>query len=765
MIQSHILGFPRIGVQREMKKAVEAYWRKEISLTALEKVGHTIESANWKIQAEAGLDFVTVGDFAWYDHVLDMSVLLGVIPERFSRSADLNTMFCMARGQAPGVAETTACEMTKWFNTNYHYIVPEFQTNQSFNLSSEKLLRSIQQAQSEGHRVKPVLLGPLSYLWLGKAKEESLNKLALLDQLLPVYNQLLSQLSQHNIEWVQFDEPILTLDLPVEWQQAFVAVYQKLAFKNILVATYFGSIQDHLAVVKQLPVQGLHIDLTSAPQQLSDILAIWPKEKVLSLGVINGRNIWKADSNQVFETLQKVQEARGENVWVSSSCSLLHSPVDLDAEVQLETEIKNWLSFAKQKTQEVALLAKGLQQGSAAIADALSQNSAAIQSRKNSPRIHNSQVQQRIRNLVTGEYGKRKAPYAERAKAQRAVLQLPLLPTTTIGSFPQTQEIRKIRQDFKTNKINSETYQTLIQQEIQSVVAEQEKLGLDVLVHGEPERNDMVEYFGELLEGFVFTQNGWVQSYGSRCVKPPVIFGDVSRPRAMTVEWSQYAQSLTTRLMKGMLTGPTTILSWSFVRDDQPLAETALQIALALRDEVQDLEKAGIKVIQIDEPAFREALPLQRKDWQEYLDWSVLAFRVASSGVENQTQIHTHMCYSEFNDVIDAIAKLDADVITIESSRSQMELLKAFETFDYPNEMGPGVYDIHSPRVPSKAEIAEHIEKALNHIPLQRLWVNPDCGLKTRHWPEVIQALTHMVEAAKLVRTQHAAQTESALIG
>ncbi|EKD55446.1 MAG: hypothetical protein ACD_60C00007G0010 [uncultured bacterium] len=757
---SHILGFPRIGAHRELKKAVEAYWRGELSKADLEKTGRDIRETHWKIEAEAGLSFVTVGDFSWYDHVLDTSAMLGVVPERFgalNKTVDLDTIFCMARGQAPNTKETAASEMTKWFNTNYHYIVPEFSENQTFQLATDTLFKTIDEAQKLGHKVKPVILGPLSFLWLGKNKNPEFNPLSLLNNLLPIYNQIFSEFKKRNIAWVQVDEPILVLDLPEEWQNAFVTAYNQLNFQEVrsLLSTYFGSVKDNLHFIRQLPVQGLHIDLCSDQEQWKEVISVLPNDKIISLGVINGRNIWAADLSKALALLQDAKKELGERLWVGSSCSLLHVPVDLDEETELDQEIKNWLSFAKQKVHEIVLLANGLNQGEESIAASLAKNKEVISSRAHSARIHDKEVDERVKK-VDEEFSQRKNPYAKRAVKQRELLKLPYLSTTTIGSFPQTQEIRKIRQDFKSKKIDHETYTQKIKEQIAYVIQKQESLGLDVLVHGEAERNDMVEYFGELLNGFAFTKNGWVQSYGSRCVKPPIIYGDVKRPHAMTVEWIRYAQSLTNRYVKGMLTGPVTILAWSFVRDDQSWADTALQIALALRDEVNDLEKAGIKIIQIDEPAFREALPLKKKDWQHYLDWAVLSFRMASSGVSDHIQIHTHMCYSEFNDVVDAIAALDADVITIESSRSHMELLEAFENFAYPNEIGPGVYDIHSPRIPSLEEVIARLEKALQYIPVARLWVNPDCGLKTRNWPEVEGALQTMVNAAKLLRKKYA---------
>lgn len=757
--QSHILGFPRIGSHRQAKKAVEAYWREEISQTELEKIGYQIQEYNWKIQADAGLDYITVGDFSWYDHVLDTSAMLGVVPERFGSingQVGLNTIFCMARGQAPQVKETTACEMTKWFNTNYHYIVPELTQDQNFHLATEYLFNAIDRAIKLGYRAKPVLLGPLSFLWLAKIKGQPFNKLTLLKKLLPVYQEIINRFKAKKIELVQIDEPILILDLPKDWQQAFVDTYKQLDFNKtqVLLATYFGDLEENLNIVNQLPVYGVHVDVSANPNLLPKIAAKISADKIISAGIINGRNIWKANLTELTAILQETAKSVGSRLWVATSSSLLHVPVDLDNEPKLDIEIKNWLAFAKQKISEVVLLTRILNQGGSAFLAELAANQQAIQSRQTSIRIHRAAVRQRIENL-NAQSAERQNAYARRAEVQNLALKLPLFPTTTIGSFPQTQEIRTLRQDLRAGKIKLADYNRKIQGQIDIVIKQQEALDLDVLVHGEPERNDMVEYFGELLQGFAFTSNGWVQSYGSRYVKPPIIYGDVSRPEPMTVEWIKYAQSLTQRPVKGMLTGPVTILSWSFVRDDQSHAATALQIALALRDEVVDLERAGVRVIQIDEPAFREALPLRKNQWQHYLDWAVHSFRVASSGVRDETQIHTHMCYSEFNDVIDSIAKLDADVITIESSRSDMELLKAFEVFSYPNEIGPGVYDIHSPRIPSSEEVLAHLENAARYVPIKRLWVNPDCGLKTRGWPEVKQALTNMVNAAKLLRNKY----------
>ncbi len=761
-ICTHILGYPRIGGQRELKKAVESYWKRELTALQLEEIEKKIKENNWKIQSEAGLSYVTVGDFANYDHVLDTSILLGNIPERFidkNVEINLNTVFCMARGQAPLYKSTRACEMTKWFNTNYHYIVPEFIKGQEFIISLNSLFDQIEHANSLGYKTKPVLIGPLTYLWLGKSIDKDFNKLDLLEKLTQAYNEIFKQLSLKNIDWIQLDEPILSLEISEEWKNAFATTYKNLSFKNlkILLTTYFSSVEENLDLINKLPIHGLHVDLCSAPQQLKTILKTFSKDKILSLGIINGRNIWKADILKITNELQEAKKIFGQNLWLASSCSLLHSPVDLEQEFKLDGEIKNWLAFAKQKVGEIKLCADNLNNNLSDIGKIkLKEVNEALKDRRVSKRVHSEEVKKRISQISLND-SERESKYSERALKQREILKLPLFPTTTIGSFPQTQDIRSIRQKLKSGKIDLETYTQEIRNHILESITKQEALNIDVLVHGEAERNDMVEYFGELLEGFVFTSHGWVQSYGSRCVKPPIIFGDVSRPKPMTTEWAKYSQSLTKRPVKGMLTGPVTILSWSFVRDDQPAQETALQIAFALRDEVNDLENAGIKIIQIDEPAFREALPLKKSEWQEYLNWAVNCFRVSASGVKDSTQIHTHMCYSEFNDIIKSIADLDADVITIECSRSNMELLEAFENYSYPNEIGPGVYDIHSPRIPEKSDIKNLLENALKYIPADRLWINPDCGLKTRNWPEVEIALKNMTEAAKDLRKKYEA--------
>ena len=771
MALSHSLGFPRIGADRELKKALEAHWKGELDEAGLQAVGRTLRAAHWQLQKDAGIDLLPVGDFAWYDQVLTHSLSFGVIPERF-RPADgkpsLDTLFAMARGAVGNKSSQNACcagahaqEMTKWFDTNYHYLVPEFGVDQQFRLSWEQLFEEVDEAHALGYRVKPVLIGPLTYLWLGKAKGtdsegKSFDKLDLLERLLPVYGEILQRLAAQGVEWVQIDEPILALDLPQAWKNAFERAYNLLQREpgKKLIATYFAGLEDNLGLAASLPVDGLHIDLVRAPEQFPTILDRLPAYKVLSLGVVNGRNVWRTDLHKVLEILQEAQARLGERLWVAPSCSLLHSPVDLSREDQLDAELKSWLAFAVQKCEEVALLTRALNDPQDdRVQAALAASRAVQESRAQSPRIHKPAVQARL-NAITAADSQRRSPFASRIEQQRARLQLPALPTTTIGSFPQTAAIRLARQAYKAGKLSQAEYTEAMYSEIRHAVEVQEHLGLDVLVHGEAERNDMVEYFAEQLDGYAFTRFGWVQSYGSRCVKPALIYGDLSRPKAMTVAWIGYAQSLTQKVMKGMLTGPVTMLMWSFARDDIPREQQARQLALAIRDEVVDLESAGIKIVQIDEAAFREGLPLRKAQWQGYLNWATEAFRLCASGVRDETQIHTHMCYSEFNDVIESIAAMDADVITIETSRSDMELLEAFERFDYPNDIGPGVYDIHSPRVPDSSEMAKLLRKAAQRIPVERLWVNPDCGLKTRAWPETEAALVNMVAAARQLRTE-----------
>ncbi|MBG5949372.1 5-methyltetrahydropteroyltriglutamate--homocysteine S-methyltransferase [Proteus terrae] len=752
-IRNHTLGFPRIGLDRELKKAQENYWAGKISQEELVAVGKALRARHWQQQADAGVELLPVGDFAWYDQVLGTSLLLGNVPPRHRNedgSLDLDTLFRVARGRAPTGKPVAASEMTKWFNTNYHYIVPEFQQGQSFTLAWKELLEEVDEALALGHKVKPVLLGPVTYLWLGKVKGPEFDRLTLLKDILPIYQQVISVLKEKGIEWVQIDEPALVLDLPVEWQNAYQTAYQALTGQvKLLLTTYFDGISHHLDIIKNLPVNGLHVDISAGQDDLQHLHQALPKDWVLSLGAINGRNVWKADLSTRYQQVIALKNKRP--LWIGTSCSLLHSPIDLNAETKLDDEVKSWFAFAVQKCEEVALLANALNAPDGEYDEQLAQYSAPIRQRQHSTRVHNATVEARLQ-AIEAQDSERNSPYTQRAEVQRARFNLPLWPTTTIGSFPQTTEIRTVRLDFKKGRIDTAAYRTNISEHIKQAITEQENLGLDVLVHGEAERNDMVEYFGEHFDGYVFTQNGWVQSYGSRCVKPPVIIGDISRPEAITVDWATYAQSLTEKPVKGMLTGPVTILCWSFPREDVTRETIAKQIALALRDEVDDLQKAGIGIIQIDEPALREGLPLRRNEWQAYLDWAVDAFKLSAAVADDETQIHTHMCYCEFNDIMDSIAALDADVITIETSRSDMELLEAFEYFDYPNEIGPGVYDIHSPNVPNVEWIVGLLRKAQSRIPAERLWVNPDCGLKTRGWPETRAALANMVEAAKYLR-------------
>jgi 5-methyltetrahydropteroyltriglutamate--homocysteine methyltransferase len=768
MALAHNLGFPRIGADRELKKALEAYWKGDLDQTALQSVGRELRAAHWRLQKDAGIDLLPVGDFAWYDQVLTHSLTFGVIPERFAGVTNekglptLDTLFAMARGASSaccggnhGTAQY-AQELTKWFDTNYHYLVPEFTRDQHFKLSWEQLFEEVDEATALGYTVKPVIIGPLTYLWLGKAKGDSFDKLELLDRLLPIYGEILGRLAGQGVEWVQIDEPILSLDLPQDWKNAFERAYHSLQYSPLkkLIATYFGGLEDNLGLAVALPVAGLHVDLVRAPEQLPALLDRLPTYKVLSLGVVNGRNVWRCDLEAAREGLLEAQLRFADNLWVAGSCSLLHSPVDLEREDQLDAELKSWLAFAKQKCNEISILSTALNDPQAERVQTAFAESRAVQlSRQHSPRIHKPEVQARVA-AITAADSQRQSAFAERIDLQRARLNLPAFPTTTIGSFPQTASIRLARQSWKQGKLSANDYHDAMRAEIRHAVNTQERLGLDVLVHGEAERNDMVEYFAEQLDGYAFSRFGWVQSYGSRCVKPAVIVGDLSRPQAMTVDWIEYAQSLTDKVMKGMLTGPVTMLMWSFPREDVSRKVQAQQLALAIRDEVVDLESAGIKIVQIDEAAFREGLPLRRAQWAEYLDWAVEAFRLCASGVRDETQIHTHMCYSEFNEVIASIAAMDADVITVETSRSDMELLEAFKAFDYPNDIGPGVYDIHSPRVPDKAEMMTLMNKAVQRIPAERLWVNPDCGLKTRAWPETEAALVNMVAAARQLRSE-----------
>ena len=750
----HLSGYPRIGAKRELKFAVEAFWKGNTSEAELQQVAANIRRSNWATQQAAGADLLPVGDFSFYDHVLDMQVALGCIPARFGFDAAALTLpeyFQLARGNATQFA----MEMTKWFDTNYHYIVPEWHPQTGFKANSKNLIAQIKEARALGHDIKPTLVGPITLLWLGKEKADGFNRLDLLPKLLPEYQKLLRELANEGVDWIQIDEPILAVDADQAWLDAFAPTYKELAITGtrIILGTYFAGVAEHVDLLKNLPVHGLHIDGVRAPEQLAVFAQAWPQNKVLSVGLIDGRNVWRANLSQVIDTLAPLSAKLGNNLWIAPSCSLLHSPQDLAVEEKLDGEIKSWMAFAAQKLVELGVVKQALEHGKDAVKDALAASDAAAADRATNKKIHNQAVQERVANLRPGADA-RKSPFAQRIEAQQAWMKLPLLPTTTIGSFPQTSEIRQARAAFKKGDLSAADYEAAMKKEIAYCVEEQEKLQIDVPVHGEAERNDMVEYFGEQLAGYCFSQFGWVQSYGSRCVKPPIIFGDVSRPNAMTVFWSTYAQSLTQRPMKGMLTGPVTMFKWSFVRDDIPLSQVCKQIALALNDEVLDLEKAGIKVIQIDEPAIREAMPLKKAQWDEYLAWACESFRLSSTDAEDSTQIHTHMCYSEFNDILPAIASMDADVITIETSRSDMELLTAFGDFKYPNDIGPGVYDIHSPRVPSEAEIEHLLRKAIEVVPVARLWVNPDCGLKTRGWPETIAQLQAMMNVTQKLRTE-----------
>lgn len=753
MAITHNLGFPRIGDKRQLKFALEGYWKGEQSQDQLLVVGRSLREGNWRQQA--ALDFVPVGDFSFYDQVLDMSVLLGNLPKRLSsltKASALDDYFRVARGRSVVDGQIAAGEMTKWFNTNYHYIVPELESGHRFSLNSDSLLAQVREAKQLGVNPKPVIIGPVTYLHLSKTQDDS-NKLDYLEPLLPVYNQLLQQLADEGCEWVQIDEPVLTLDLDSEWRHALTRSYHALNTRciKILIATYFEALNDNLLLACELPVEGLHIDAINASSDIAKVIDWLPSYKVLSLGVIDGRNIWKSHLTEILSWLEPINERLGERLWLAPSCSLLHVPVDLDSELSIDADVRSWLAFAKQKLNELNILASALNNGRDSVAEQLQDNLQALTSRKQSNKVHNPDVKRRVRE-INASLGERASDYPKRSEIQAEIIKLPLFPTTTIGSFPQTDRIRSIRRQHRLGEVSESQYQGAIRAEIAHCVKIQEEVGLDVLVHGEAERNDMVEYFGQQLSGYAFTEFGWVQSYGSRCVKPPIIVGDIVRAQPMTVEWSQYAQSLTSKVMKAMLTGPVTLLNWSFVRDDQPRKDTCYQLALAIRDEVQDLEAAGLKIIQIDEAALREGLPLRRSKWDDYLDWAVESFRICAGGVKDQTQIHTHMCYSQFNDILPAIAAMDADVITIETSRSNGQLLDAFKAFAYPNSIGPGVYDIHSPNIPSVENIVDLMRIASERIAPERLWVNPDCGLKTRGWSEVRPALEAMVNASAQLR-------------
>ncbi|ORT49639.1 5-methyltetrahydropteroyltriglutamate--homocysteine methyltransferase [Vibrio sp. qd031] len=756
--KSHVLGYPRVGEQRELKFALEKYWKGEFTEQQLRDVGKTIRQQNWATQSQ--LSFVTVGDFAWYDHVLSTSALIGHLPKRHRGDSDisLDTLFKVARGQSnSGCCGAAASDMTKWFNTNYHYITPEFSADDKFAISSSQLFDEIEEALALGHSVKPVLLGPISYLYLGK-EVDSFDRLTLLPKLVAVYQQVIQRLADLGIEWLQIDEPILSLDLPSQWLQVFKPTYDELGGTvKLLLSSYFDRIDDKLATINTLRVDGVHLDLVANEAQLIEALSVLPNDWVISLGVVNGRNVWKCDTHYWLENLSNSLNGNATSarqIWIGSSCSLLHSPLNLELETQLPADTKSWFAFAKQKVSEVCQVTKALSNPSE-YAERVLAYSRPIHQRKNSINVHKPQVQQKLQRLKE-QSSDRLLPFPERQVAQRNALNLPLFPTTTIGSFPQTGDIRRLRSQFKTGALTFDAYRKQIQSEIKAVVERQESLDLDVLVHGEPERNDMAEYFAEQLNGFQTTQYGWVQSYGSRCVKPAIVVEDIERVEPMTVDWTRYAQSLTTKPMKGMLTGPVTLMCWTFPREDITRQTITQQLAIALKEEVSDLQDAGINIIQIDEPALREGLPLRLADQQHYLEWAVDAFKVSASSALPETQIHTHMCYSDFNQIIDSVAHLDADVITIETSRSNMELLDAFEAFDYPNEIGPGVYDIHSPNIPSEQWMEQLVKRASTQIPKERLWINPDCGLKTRGWDETEKSLKNMVNVAKKLRREFA---------
>ena len=749
-----------MGTGRELKRALERYWSSGTDEESLKAEGARIRAAHWKTQSDAGIDVIPSGDFSFYDHVLDTAAMVGAVPPRYGagrESLALSSYFAMARGSQADGRDVPALEMTKWFDTNYHYIVPEISAGQKFRLAFTQAIDHFTEAVAAGIPARPVILGPVTFLALAKPSEGAVDPLSFMDGILPVYAEALEKLARAGASWVQVDEPLLVTDLSEAARRAFKHAYAHLAASGVklMLTTYFGDLGDNLDLALKLPVSGLHVDLVRGMRQGAEIVRKKPREMVFSLGLVDGRNVWRADLQDLVNRARPFVDAFGsDRVIVAPSCSLLHCPEDLSAETKLDEELLGWLAFARQKLDELVVIAKALDKGPASVSAELAESARRRQSRGSSPRIHSPRVQERLASL-SPEMSRRASPYSARRKAQAASISLPLFPTTTIGSFPQTQKVRAARADLRVGTITPAQYEKSMEQEIERTVRLQESMGLDVLVHGEFERNDMVEYFGEMLSGFAFTRNGWVQSYGSRCVKPPVIFGDVQRPKPMTVRWSAFAQSLTRKPLKGMLTGPVTILAWSFVRDDQPRALTCRQIALAIRDEVRDLESAGIRMIQIDEPALREGLPLREEDRRSYLEWAVESFRISSSGVKDATQIHTHMCYSEFNDIVASIAAMDADVLSVESARSRMELLGAFSAFRYPNEIGPGVYDIHSPRVPSAEEILGLLERALAVLEPEQLWVNPDCGLKTRQWKETEPSLAAMVTAAKTLRQRH----------
>ncbi|KIW98390.1 5-methyltetrahydropteroyltriglutamate-homocysteine S-methyltransferase [Cladophialophora bantiana CBS 173.52] len=773
MVQSSILGFPRMGVNRDLKKATEAYWAGKISQDELLAEGKRLRLEHWKIQKDAGIDIIPSNDFAFYDQVLDHIELFGVVPERYTKYnlAPLDEYFAMGRGlQRPATDSSPAVdvpslEMVKWFDSNYHYVKPTLQDNQSFKLASNpKPVVEFLEAKEAGITTRPVLLGPVSFLYLGKAdRSQSIEPISALDKLLPLYGDLLKQLKDAGAETVQIDEPILVFDLPPHVKEAFKPAYEKLGglgsnAPKIVLATYFGDIVHNIEVLSYLKgLYAIHIDLVRNPEQFETVASALGPQQVLSAGVVDGRNIWKTNFKNAIELVETaIQKLGKDRVIVASSSSLLHTPHTLASEKSLDPEIADWFSFACEKAKELAIIAKAVTDGPASVREALEANAKSMQARASSSRTNDQAVKERQRKITSDMYN-RKSPFPVRIVQQQKRLHLPLFPTTTIGSFPQTKEIRIQRNKFTKGEITAADYEKFIEKEIRDVVKIQDELGLDVYVHGEPERNDMVQYFGERLKGYAFTTNGWVQSYGSRCVRPPIVVGDISRPAPMTVKESKFAASISSKPMKGMLTGPITCLRWSFPRDDVHQSVQAEQLALSLRDEVLDLEKAGVYVIQVDEPALREGLPLRAgKERTDYLKWAVDSFRLATAGVEDATQIHSHFCYSEFQDFFYAIAALDADVLSIENSKSDAKLLKVFVDEAYPRHIGPGVYDIHSPRVPSEKEIHDRIAEMLQYLKPEQLWIDPDCGLKTRQWKETKAALTNMVNAAKSFRAQYA---------
>ncbi len=759
---SNVSGYPRIGAKRELKQATEAYWSGQRTQAELLETARSLRAANWTLQRDAGIDLIPSNDFSLYDQVLDTIALVGAVPERYgwdgSADVDLDTYFAMARGRQGDGVDVTAMEMTKWFDTNYHYIVPELERGTTFKLSSRKPFDSYQGAKELGIETKPVLIGPLTFLLQGKCASEEFDRLELLDSLVDVYAEVLAELGRLGAEWVQIDEPVLVEDRTAAELEALERAYKRLGevegAPQILINTYFDHVGEAFPVLARLPVAGVGLDFLRGGENRELVSRHgWPEGKALFAGVVSGRNVWINDLGRSLELLRDLQQATGGEVVVSTSCSLQHTPIDKRNEPRLDDEVLSWMSFAVQKLDEVATLARAMNEGEKAVGDAFEENRGALKDRQESPRTRNPAVRDRLAK-VTDTDARRQNAFATRREAQHQRLGLPLFPTTTIGSFPQTAEIRQARMRLRNGEIDEAAYLELMHGEIERVIRLQEEIGLDVLVHGEPERNDMVQYFAEQMDGYVFTENAWVQSYGSRYVRPPILFGDVSRPNAMTVDWIKYAQSLTDSPVKGMLTGPVTMLMWSFVRDDQPRSDTCNQLALAIRDEVSDLEAAGVDIIQVDEPAIREGLPLRSDRWDEYLDWAVLTFRLSTSSVRDETQIQTHMCYSEFGDIMRQIQQMDADVLLIEAARSKMELLEDWKRTGYENEIGPGLYDIHSPRIPSVEEMAELLRLAAQVLEPEQLWVDPDCGLKTRRYEEVEPSLKNMVAAAKQLREE-----------